>query len=199
MGFFKPNIKKMKAKGDVEGLIEALKHKDWRVQWDAAEALGEVGDARAVEPLIQALKDVYFVESKFQDDERVHVARLLGVGQGMVVIGEVALPALFKIGEPAIESLIQALKDKEHVVRLGAARVLGEIGDARAVEPLIEVLKHKDKEVRESAAEALGELGDLRAGKPLIQALEDKNKKVREAAKEALEKIALEKIVGEES
>src|SRR4030043_126453 len=57
MGFFGPNIKKMKANKDVEGLIEALKDKDESVRRLAAEALGEIGDARAVEPLIQALKD----------------------------------------------------------------------------------------------------------------------------------------------
>ena len=159
MGFFKPNVGKMKTNKDVEGLIKALAHKDWRVRWDVAEALGEVGDGRAVEPLIQALGDAYSVESKFQDDKRVHVVAngpaWLGLGQGIVVIGEVALPALVEIGEPAVEPLIQALKDKMEFVRLGAARALGEIGDARAVEPLAKSLKDKKKDVREAAQEAL--------------------------------------------
>jgi len=35
MGLFKPNIEKMKAKGDVKGLIKALKDKDWHVGWKA--------------------------------------------------------------------------------------------------------------------------------------------------------------------
>jgi HEAT repeat protein len=56
MGFFGPNIKKMKANKDIEGLIEALEHKDLAVRRCAAEALGKIGDARAVEPLIRALK-----------------------------------------------------------------------------------------------------------------------------------------------
>ena len=57
MGFFEPNIKKMIAKKDVEGLIKALKHKNWVVRCDAAGTLGNIGDARAVGPLLEVLKD----------------------------------------------------------------------------------------------------------------------------------------------
>ncbi|MGB9872500.1 MAG: HEAT repeat domain-containing protein, partial [Anaerolineae bacterium] len=56
--FGPPNIEKMKARGDVKGLIKALGYeKDWEIRRDAARALGELKDARAVEPLIAALKD----------------------------------------------------------------------------------------------------------------------------------------------
>jgi HEAT repeat protein len=41
----------------VEPLIAALKDKDSDVRKAAAEALGKIGDPRAVEPLIAALKD----------------------------------------------------------------------------------------------------------------------------------------------
>jgi len=162
MGFLKPNIGKMKANGDVEGLIEALEHRDWRIRWDAAVALWEIGDARAVEPLIQAMKDVYFVESNFQDEKRIRIAGvdpyLAYVGQGIVCIGWIALPALVKIGEPAVGPLIQALGDEIEFVRVLAARALGEIGDARAVEPLTKSLKDKERDVRGAAKEALERL-----------------------------------------
>lgn len=55
MGFFETNVEKMKEKGDIKGLIKALTNKDIIVQVEAAEALGEIKDARAVEPLIKAL------------------------------------------------------------------------------------------------------------------------------------------------
>ncbi len=55
--FGAPNIDDLKAKRDVDGLIEALRHKDEHVRRQAAEALGELKDRRAVEPLIAALKD----------------------------------------------------------------------------------------------------------------------------------------------
>ena len=57
MGLFKPNVIKLAAKKDIEGLIKALKDKDSDVREEAAEALGEIGDDRAVEPLTKALKD----------------------------------------------------------------------------------------------------------------------------------------------
>jgi len=41
----------------VEKLIKELKDKDWFVRKIAANALGNIGDLRAVEPLIQTLKD----------------------------------------------------------------------------------------------------------------------------------------------
>ena len=51
---------------------------------------------------------------------------------------------LVDTGHPEVTILfIQALKDKDKLVRPGAARVLGEIGDARAVEPLARSLKDK--------------------------------------------------------
>ena len=38
---FKPNVEKLKAKKDVEGLIKALHYKkDYKVRWRDAEALG---------------------------------------------------------------------------------------------------------------------------------------------------------------
>jgi HEAT repeat protein len=51
--------------------IAALKDNDWWVRRDAAEALGEIGDARTVEPLIAVLKDK-------DRDVRWHAASALG-------------------------------------------------------------------------------------------------------------------------
>ena len=42
---------------DLDKLIENLKSEDEEVREAAAKALGEIGDARAVEPLIKALRD----------------------------------------------------------------------------------------------------------------------------------------------
>jgi len=48
----------MKARQDVKGLIKALEYqKDSDIRALAAHFLGELGDSRAVEPLIAALKD----------------------------------------------------------------------------------------------------------------------------------------------
>jgi HEAT repeat protein len=64
MGLFgPPNIEKMKAKRDVEGLIKALAYKsgyiceEFEVRKAAADALGQIGDIRAIQPLYYALHD----------------------------------------------------------------------------------------------------------------------------------------------
>lgn len=148
--FGPPNVKELKAKGDIKGLIKALRYKkNYLIRAEAADSLGETGDERAVHPLIDALKD-----------ENKHVRK-------------VAAEALGKIGDKqAVEPLIAALKDKEGHVRETATSALGKIGDLRAVEPLIVALK--DIYARGNAAEALGNIGDARAVEPLIDELKNR-------------------------
>jgi HEAT repeat protein len=52
----KPNIEKLKTEKNVEGLVKALEHKDPLVRSEAIYALGELGDRRALEPLIAVLR-----------------------------------------------------------------------------------------------------------------------------------------------
>ena len=100
-----------------------------------------------------------------------------------------AAEALVKIGAPAVEPLIAALKDKDSDVRYAAAKALGEIKDPRAVEPLIAALKDESSSVRRAAAEALGKIGDPRAVEPLIAVPKDYYSGVRYAVTKALVKI----------
>jgi HEAT repeat protein len=52
-----PNIKKLAAKRDVQGLIQALGYKkDADIRKAAAKALSELQDIQAVMPLVAALK-----------------------------------------------------------------------------------------------------------------------------------------------
>jgi len=141
MGFFKPNIEKMRTRQDVEGLIKALKHKDVRVRGGAAVALERL-------------------EWKPRDDiEKVHY-----------LIAKREWNDLAGLGGPAVESLIQALKDEDQDVRTGAAEALRKIGEP-AVDPLIKALKDEKSDVRGVVAECLGEIGDARAVEPLIEVL----------------------------
>jgi HEAT repeat protein len=115
-----PNVEKMRQKKDVKGLIKALgDEKDSDVRGNAAQALGTIGDARAVEPLIiRALGD---------SDYRVRWNAAEAIG----TIGDAR----------AVEPLIRALGDSDWRVLWNAARALGKIGDPRAVEPLILLLR----------------------------------------------------------
>ena len=52
MSIFKPNIEKLEKKSVIR-LIVALKHKDTGIRMEAARAIGNICDTRAIEPLIQ--------------------------------------------------------------------------------------------------------------------------------------------------
>ena len=151
---------------DVEDLIRKLETGDLNARVEAAWALGELKNPKAVKPLIEALKD---------GNWRVR-------WRAAWALGEIKDPR-------AVPPLIDALRDEDSRVRESAARALGEIGDRRAVEPLIWLLRDEDSNIREEAAKALGSIGDRRAVEPLIDALRDEDSRVRESAARALGEI----------
>lgn len=53
---------------------------------------------------------------------------------------------LIKIGKPAVEPLIEVLKNKNNPARGYAAKILGQIGDRRAIEPLVDCLTELDSQ-----------------------------------------------------
>lgn len=119
---------------DVAEHFARLKDSDWRVRWNAVDALLRLGDVSAVPALIEALKD---------SDVRRR-----------------AIDALGKIGSvSAVPALIEVLKDNHWSIQRNATHALGKIGTP-AVPALIEALKDSDPYVRGYAAEALGEIGD---------------------------------------
>ena len=101
-----------------------------------------------------------------------------------------AIDAIAEIGKPAVQPLIQALKEKTTDFDWKkAAEALCEIADSKAVRPLIQGLEDKNDDARNWAAQAIGKIGDARAVQPLIEALKDKNRDIGLAASEALVKI----------
>jgi HEAT repeat protein len=128
----RPKVQRLKAKGDVDGLIEALDYQDdHNVRLAAASALGRIGDKRAVKPLIVAL-----------DDQRR--------------VKEISAQALGQIGDPrALEPLIKTLGVENWEVRSTVAKALGKIGDPRAIKPLISLLRDNSENVRWNASQAL--------------------------------------------
>ncbi|ODS34707.1 MAG: heat repeat-containing PBS lyase [Candidatus Scalindua rubra] len=147
----------------VEELINALGDRDLEVREEAAEALGKIGDARAVEPLIKALGDW--------------------------VVGGKAAKALGEIGDArAVKPLIKELGDMSSNIQSEAAWALGKIDDTRAVEPLIRALGGKDEYVRKEATKALLKIGTSAIG-ALKKALADRNRDIRMHAAEILVRI----------
>lgn len=156
---------------------------DTHMLYTAAVALGQIGDARAVEPLVAIVNGQLSYKRLPQLQE----------------MGQVAKTALVRIGKPAVPSVIEALKShsQSYLPTIDFENILGEIADPRAAEPLIETFKECyqgllqwQPEERQvilgrtgagrawvrigiAAAEALGKLGDQRAVEPLAAMLGD--------------------------
>jgi predicted Zn-dependent protease len=124
----------------LEVLVAELQTGSSDAQWQAAEALGNLGDLRAVEPLINALSVQHW---------RVRCS---------------AAQALGRLRDPrAVDALI-ALVNRRNIdmtSRLAAAEALGNIGDQRAVAPLLNTLRREELDVHatQTLANALQRLG----------------------------------------
>ena len=160
---------KLETQTDVDELVESLtgslEDGDWNVRSGVIRKLGEIGDVKAIEPLIKAL------------------------GAQNKNVRQRAVKALVKIGESAIDPLIKALGDEDEDRRRRAVEALGKIGDPRAIDPLINVLGDEDRWVRWWAAGMLGTIDDTRVIAPLIKVLEDEDGRVQKRAVEALVSI----------
>lgn len=117
-------------------LIEDLDD-DRDTRWEAARELDELG----WEPRNDMEKALYLI-AKRQWDELVKLGEM-GIKELIQDLkyeeyeetAETAIEALVEIEEPAIELLIEALKNENPEIREGAALSLGNIGDTRAKEP----------------------------------------------------------------
>ncbi|MBC7252650.1 MAG: HEAT repeat domain-containing protein [Actinobacteria bacterium] len=149
----------------LQPLVSALKEGDAEVRARAAEVIGLFYGSPDMEPLVHA-----FVLSALKDGDawsRSRMATLLGeIGGSWAVkpliealyffnVREAAGKSLLKIGEPAVEPLMAALKHHHIPIRKTAAELLGRMGDQRAVSALQSALKDRDWEVREAARAAL--------------------------------------------
>ena len=129
----------------------------------ARSQLGEIGSEKAVDALLQALKD--------KDS----------------YVGFIAAHALGNIGsEKAVDALLQALKDEDSYLKRIAAEALGKIGSEKAVDVLLQALKDEDLYVKRIVGEVLGKIGSEKAVDVLLQALKDEDLIVRSFAAEAL-------------
>ncbi|MDM7911817.1 MAG: HEAT repeat domain-containing protein, partial [Methanotrichaceae archaeon] len=88
----------------------------------------------------------------------------------------------------ALEELLRN-RQKDHRLRLLAARSLGRIGCKRSLKALIQALDDEYPSVRHEAIAALGELGDRGACAALTKLLDSKSRYVRGAAARSLIQI----------
>jgi HEAT repeat protein len=147
-----------KAPGDrraaVPSLVEVLKQAP-RARAQAAVALGEIGDPRAVKPLVEAI-DRQSRDREVQEANR-HVADALGA-----LRAREAVPALKElVGSP------------DGFVQVAAVDALGRIGDPAAIDTLVAVATGDGVEpfTAKKALFALGRIGDARAAPTVLRML----------------------------
>lgn len=158
----------------MEGLIRLLSNPDDHVRIKAVDALGYVGDSRAVRPLIKALHDK-------NPYVREHAARNLGCDYHSSLgcdTGEV------------VEPLLEVLDDEDPFVRVEAARSLGEHPLPVSREPLEKLALRDDEwEVRQAAAFALGRVASSKSLPILESLLDDEEEQVAKEARESLRRV----------
>ena len=168
-------VKNLYEKKDLDGLLKGLGHWDSDVRRHSAHYLGELGDIKATEKLIEAIKN----------DEKTRVK-------------DWALEALGKIGDKrGVKVILKHAKDKEWPTRRTVAEALGTLGGVQGVNTLERLTKDKKDDVRLAAIHALGEIHDTQAARLLVRVWKKNHKKnVREAA---LAQSALSRITAESS
>lgn len=140
MSLFKPNIKKLSRRRDIEGLIGALNHKDYDVYDAAKKALiniiKESKNASDKDTIRRIFKEVNGLIMNPKDG---------GVYRGWEVEDE-AIKALGKMKDKeSVEELIEIVRSETISIggdiHISAIKALGNIKDPRAIGPLIESLR----------------------------------------------------------
>lgn len=127
---------------DVRGLIKMLNSPHSEDVITACEALGQLGDRNAAEPLIMIFRNLL-------QPAKVRLA---------------AAEALLKLeSAPAVVTLLAALRRNDWQVRRNAAAVLGQLKAVWATEPLIQALDDPSPIVARTAAAALKHIGTREA------------------------------------
>ncbi|MDR4481799.1 MAG: HEAT repeat domain-containing protein [Nitrospirales bacterium] len=185
----------------VQDWIDALEDADDATREEAAKALAEKGDPKALEPLLTALEDDYWsvrshvgwALAKIGGEKAVEGLITL-FNDNMMEVQAEAVKAMTSMGKGVIPQLLTCLKDKRWRVREQAAKTLGELRDPQAVQGLNLVCRDRDGAVKSAAAEALGKIGDPKAIPTLIKLFKDTSKIVRETAGTALMYVGKESV-----
>jgi HEAT repeat protein len=188
------NVEMLKVIRDVDGLVQVLTggEEEAAARARAAEALGEIGDKRAILPLVSVLNDssrtireqaaVSLVKFRSAAVPKLTAALTEPDTQRKVY----ATGVLGKIGgKKSIPPLIKALGDTDPDVRCAAAGSLAQIG-ADTLPALIKVLNGKDEKMKPLAAAALAKIGDIRAADSLVGLFSSDTRAVRDAAAGAI-------------
>ena len=141
----------------IPGLTAGLRDPDEDVRLVAIQALGKIGGADVVEPLLTALNDP-------DENLRVEAVRTLGVIRSRRAV------------QPLLE---QYAKDGSPQVRYECLTTLGLIGDPAAVDTFVKGTADGDPYTRMWSMDALCQMGDAHAPALAVPLLDDSNVYVR--------------------
>ena len=182
-------------------LMEALRDSYWWYERESAagdllNAIERMG-SRAVDPLIEALKDKEGAVRKF-------AAVLLGRIKdpraieplGMALydlhhdVGKMSAEALVNFGAESFEVLVEALDHPEMWIRIHTIDVLPQVSEPRVALVLLEMLKDPEREAKKHVIQAMGRLKDKRTISALQEIASDRgDRELHVLAKDAIAKI----------
>jgi hypothetical protein len=204
-----PNIWQLQSQGDVDALIEALRHSEATVRKGAAAALRAISAWQAVPALqaalaaeqdwqahaaiaaaLQYLNRGVHIEHLIQNKDIQGLAKML-VSPNLEDV-KTACRALAEVGNrQAVEPLVILFRNPlmPNAARLAAAEALLKLESAPAVVTLLGALRRDNWQVRRNAAAVLGQLQAGWATDALIAALNDPHQAVQRTAAAALRRI----------
>jgi HEAT repeat protein len=153
----------------VDPLIALLERGSGWGSAEAAIALGEIGDPRALRPLSNALNT-----------------------GSLAVLRQNAAQALGDLGDlRALDTLMAALPREVGLVQVWIVNSLGKLRDRRAVKPLLDALYTAEptNSVRYLIIRALGEIGDPQVLDAILTFKEDADHHVRADVEKAVAKL----------
>jgi len=170
---------RLRAKEAVQPMLDLLPTRDLFARYAFIDALGEIGDPRALPAIRNALID---------EDHTVRSSA------GNAIVKIQSNSSSDESTSQNIESLIAILINNKYnwEIRGNAATTLSKIGKS-AVNPLCKILTHYDSEVRWQSAEALGIIKDKQSLESLIPLLNDSNQVVQMHAAIAIGKLGNKK------
>ena len=164
---------------DVEVLLQVIEDPDEYMRSDAIQALGGIGDPRAVPALVSRLDDANFNNQEHAaaalariGDRRAAtpLTAMLRATEKHPQARTAAAEAVIALADPhVIGSLLDGLRGGDETGRRLILQVIGAIGDARCVPPVVAALDDPSENTRWEAVSTLGALRDQRATEPLLR------------------------------
>jgi len=173
-------------------LMAQLSAEDLEVRRSAVVALGRIGDSTATTALVKTLGDesltIDAANALAEIGDPKAVDGLLNlIGNDDASIRQAAVSALNSVIEPSMsERIIPLLHDPDPNVRESAVKIAGYFGYPDAAGALLELSRDANERVRCAAIEHLPYVEDERAFEILVEAIKAESPDVRAAAARAL-------------